>query len=239
MMRAFSWWGVLSENGATDTWLMRDGADKFEPLLRKTCNTRPFSVAAEILNGRVYAIGTVWNEAQPRFFRANDLATLNEPIPSPAPRPHGGGGGGGGGTAAYAPVPAPEPAPASAPEDTPCPKDASCPISAISDASPTEWYHDEVHWALEQGIMNGIGKNQFDSNGTTTRAMVVTMLCRLEGEPGGKTSFFTDVPADARYTKAVNWGAETGVVKEITGTEFAPDAPVTREQQAAILYHCV
>ena len=70
--------GVLSEDGAADTWLLRDGEDAFVPLQRKTCLTRSFFVAAEILQDKVYAIGTVWNEDAPRFFRANDLATLEE-----------------------------------------------------------------------------------------------------------------------------------------------------------------
>ena len=136
-------------------------------------------------------------------------------------------------TPAFAAVPVPVPADT---DGGACPKDASCPISAFSDASPTEWYHDGVHWALAKELMNGIGNGSFAPNGTTTRAMVVTMLWRLEGKPDGGSSPFTDVPADTWYTQAVSWAAEAGVVKGVSETEFAPDTPVTREQLAAILY---
>ena len=136
-------------------------------------------------------------------------------------------------TPVFAAIPATEPAPV---EDSACPKDATCPISAFSDATPTAWYHDGVHWALEKGIMNGIGNGLFAPNDTTTRAMVVTMLWRLEGQPEGAANPFTDIPAGSWYENAANWAAETGVVKGVSDTEFAPDAPVTREQLATILY---
>ena len=121
-------------------------------------------------------------------------------------------------------------------DDGSCKKDAACPISKFTDASPTAWYHDGVHWALDKEIMKGTGDTTFAPNGNTTRAMVVTMLWRLEGEPQGTASAFTDVPADAWYAQAVNWAAETGVVKGISKTTFAPNANVTREQLATILY---
>ena len=117
-----------------------------------------------------------------------------------------------------------------------CPKDASCPISSFSDAKPTAWYHDGVHWALDEGIMKGIAETLFAPNDATTRAMVVTMLWRLEGEKDGKPSPFTDVEPGSWYEQAVNWAAETGVVNGTSETTFSPDDPVTREQLAAMLY---
>ena len=131
--------------------------------------------------------------------------------------------------------PAPEPAPSPIPEDKNCAKDASCPISKFSDASPDQWYHDGVHWALENGVMNGVSDTRFAPEGTATRAMVVTMLWRLEGEPEGKDNPFTDVADDAWYAGAVSWAAETGVVNGVSITAFAPDTPVTREQLVTIL----
>ena len=119
-----------------------------------------------------------------------------------------------------------------------CPKDGSCSISGFTDAQPAAWYHDGVHWALEEGIMNGVGGELFAPNDSATRAMAVTMLWRMEGEKTGKAAPFTDVKAGSWYEQAVNWAAETGVVKGISGLEFAPDASVTREQLAAILYRC-
>ena len=98
------------------------------------------------------------------------------------------------------------------------------------------WYHDAVQWAVDKGVMNGIGADLFAPGESTTRAMVVTMLWRLEGEPDGKASPFTDVKAGSWNEQAVNWAAETGVVKGISDTGFAPDDPVTRQQLASILY---
>ena len=118
-----------------------------------------------------------------------------------------------------------------------CPKDATCPISRFSDASPNTWYHDGVHWALEKGVMNGTGETTFEPNGSATRAMVVTMLWRMAGEPAGSAAApFTDVKAGSWYADAVNWAAETGAVKGTSETTFSPDTSVTREQLATILY---
>jgi hypothetical protein len=123
------------------------------------------------------------------------------------------------------------------PDSASCPRDASCPISKFSDAKPDAWYHDGVHWALDEGVMNGTGETTFEPNGSATRAMVVTMLWRMAGEPAGSTTApFTDVKAGSWYADAVNWAAETGAVKGTSETTFSPDIPVTREQLATILY---
>jgi len=61
---------------------------------------------------------------------------------------------------------------------TACPKDATCPISAFMDADATAWYHDGVHWALENGVMTGVSKRHFNPNGAVTREQLATMLMR-------------------------------------------------------------
>ena len=117
-----------------------------------------------------------------------------------------------------------------------CPADASCPMDAFGDISPDAWYHDGVHWAIAQGAMNGVGKDSFDPDGDTTRAMVVTMLWRLAGEPESQTTAgFRDVKDGAWYAQAVNWAAENGIVTGYSNTVFAPNDKVTREQLAVIL----
>ncbi len=117
-----------------------------------------------------------------------------------------------------------------------CPQDATCPISEFHDAKPAAWYHDGIHWALENGVMNGISDRVLNPNGDTSRAMVVTMLWRLEGEPtaSGATPF-SDVMAGTWYADAVAWAAENKIV-EGYDDRFAPHYPVDREQLAAILY---
>lgn len=86
-------------------------------------------------------------------------------------------------------------------------------------------------------MMAGTAADVFAPNATTTRAMIVTILYRLEGSPAVTgTSAFVDVPAGQWYTDAVNWAAANQIVKGTSATTFAPNASITREQMAAILY---
>ena len=120
-----------------------------------------------------------------------------------------------------------------------CQADAACPMGAFNDINPDAWYHDGVHWALEQGVMNGVGNDRLAPGGDTTRAMVVTMIWRLAGEPESKMhAAFKDVKSDSWYAQAVDWAAENGVVNGYSETVFAPNDCVTREQLATILYRC-
>ena len=87
--------------------------------------------------------------------------------------------------------------------------------------------------------MNGVGDNLFAPNNETTRAQLVTMLYRLEGQPalGDNLDYpFSDVAADSWYGSAVYWAREHGIVTGVSDTTFAPDKVLTREQMAAILY---
>ena len=111
-----------------------------------------------------------------------------------------------------------------------------CPAEKFVDVDQTQWYHEGVDYVIANGMMNGTGTNTFEPNATTTRAMVVTILYRLEKEPAAGTNPFTDVEANQWYTNAVAWAAENGVVNGTTPTTFDPNAPITREQMAAILY---
>lgn len=118
-----------------------------------------------------------------------------------------------------------------------CKKDGTCPMSAYTDVKTGAWYHDGVHYCLENGFMNGVGKNTFAPNGTTSRAMIVTILYRLEGEPAFMNdSVFRDVASGSWYEKAVVWASGKGIVGGYGDGKFGPDDPVTREQLAAILY---
>ena len=122
-------------------------------------------------------------------------------------------------------------------EPEPCPRDENCPMAAFDDLDSAAWYHDGVHWALENGLMIGMGEGLFAPTAPVTRAMAVQMLWRLEGEPAAAADCaFEDVPADVWYAGAVAWAAETGCVLGVSETEFAPAAPVTREQLATLLY---
>ena len=107
----------------------------------------------------------------------------------------------------------------------------------FTDVSETDWFHDAVRYVYDNGLMDGVGDGQFAPNATTNRAMVVTILYRLAGEPDESgDSAFTDVADGLWYTDAVLWAAQKGIVNGISETEFAPAGDLTREQLAAILY---
>ena len=118
-----------------------------------------------------------------------------------------------------------------------CPKDSTCPIEPFTDTSKTAWWHDGIHYCLENGLMNRVSENRFAPDGTTTRSMIVTILWRIEKSPStaGKLSF-ADVPDGKWYTEAIRWAQSTGVVTGYSDERFGPDDSITREQLAAIFY---
>lgn len=99
------------------------------------------------------------------------------------------------------------------------------------------WAKDVIAAAYEKGYMTGISETEFAPDESLSRAMLVTVLYRMQGEPetDAKTGF-TDVSAGAWYEKAVAWAYETGIVKGYTENTFAPDDVITREQLAAVMY---
>ncbi len=118
-----------------------------------------------------------------------------------------------------------------------CPKDKTCPISKYKDSSPTAWYHDGVHYCLEEGLMVGYNAVKFGPNDRVTRSQLVQILYNEAGNPAVATpGRFEDVPHNAWYEKAIVWGDDTKVIYGYSDTEFGPEDPITREQLAAILY---
>lgn len=107
----------------------------------------------------------------------------------------------------------------------------------FTDVSTSDWFYDDVAFVYENGLFSGTDSRSFSPNASMTRAMLVTVLYRLEGEPTltGRSSF-TDVRSGAYYEKAVIWAAANGIVTGTDSTSFSPAAKVTREQLAAILY---
>ena len=118
-----------------------------------------------------------------------------------------------------------------------CPKDSTCPIWQYNDAKTTEWYHDGVHFCLENGLMVGYGNNIFKPNEGTTRAMIAAMLWRLNGSPVVNYSMnFADVDSDVWYSEAVRWAVSEGIAQGYGNGNFDPDDTMTREQMMAILW---
>ena len=99
------------------------------------------------------------------------------------------------------------------------------------------WYYDAVYAAYDAGLMNGVGEGLFAPNATLDRATLATVLYREAGESAAKgTASFTDIAEGQWYTDAVNWTAEQGVVNGYPDGTFRPEAPITRQEMATMLY---
>lgn len=118
-----------------------------------------------------------------------------------------------------------------------CLRDESCPMAAFIDADRSAWYHDGIHYCVEQGLMVGTSKTTFSPNNATTRGMIVTILWRLEGSPLVSTSLnYDDVKPEDWYGEAVRWADSAGVVTGYGNGKFGPNDTITREQMAAMLW---
>ena len=112
----------------------------------------------------------------------------------------------------------------------------SASASQFSDLASGSWYYEAVRSALKNGLMNGTSAHTFSPDMPMTRAMLVTILWRMAGQPSAKTSPFTDVVSGSWYAQAVNWAYDRGIVTGVSETAFAPNEPVTREALVTILY---
>ena len=109
--------------------------------------------------------------------------------------------------------------------------------TGFTDVSSTDWFAGAVDYVVKNGLMNGIGNGLFAPQTQTDRAMVVTILYRMEKEPvvtGGEQ--FPDVAPGTWYTEAVRWATAQGIVEGYGNGSFGPADSVTREQLAVILY---
>ncbi len=110
----------------------------------------------------------------------------------------------------------------------------------FSDVSQDAWYYDAVDWAQENGIMDGVSDGVFNPDGSMTRAMLVTILYRLTGEPDMPESDwgypYSDVAADSWYAVPVYWARYNGIADGVSDTQFDPDGSITREQLVTMLW---
>lgn len=107
----------------------------------------------------------------------------------------------------------------------------------FDDVHENDWFYDEVQYAVSNGLFNGVGNDKFDPNGSMSRAMLVTVLYRLEGEPAVRgTSPFSDVSNNIWYTDAVIWAEDNAIVNGVGDNKFDPNSSITREQMAAVLF---
>ena len=107
----------------------------------------------------------------------------------------------------------------------------------FTDVLTSDWFYEDVAFVYNEGLFAGTSDTTFSPNAAMTRAMLVTVLYRLEGQPAvSGRSGFADVQFNSYYEDAVTWAANNGIVNGTSDTTFSPNANVTREQMAAILY---
>lgn len=113
---------------------------------------------------------------------------------------------------------------------------AATDVSEIfTDVPANHWAQAAVQYVYDNGLMTGVSDSEFAPEATTTRAMIVSMLARMENVTSAADAGFTDVAADDWYATAVNWAAANGIVNGISDDTFAPNTAITREQLAAML----
>jgi len=118
-----------------------------------------------------------------------------------------------------------------------CAGGKNCILHKFGDLNAKAWYHDGIEYCFERKIMQGMSKTTYEPDTAATRAMIVTTLYRMEGEPKVEPqSELSDVPADAWYADAVNWAVECNIVKGYEDGSFRPNQPATREELAAFIF---
>lgn len=109
-------------------------------------------------------------------------------------------------------------------------------VSGFADVPQTSWFADAVKYVSENKLMNGTSTTAFSPNENMSRAMLATVLYRMSGETAEADSSFGDVSSSAYYAAAVNWASSKGIVNGTGADAFSPNASITREQLAAMLY---
>lgn len=122
-----------------------------------------------------------------------------------------------------------------------CDHNYDCPLRRFQDLNPNAWYHDAVHYCLDEVFMNGMSSERYSPNTRATRAMLVTVLWQAAGCPYTPTSGapgkpFNDVSPQSWYYKQICWAKAEGIVAGYSSGNFGPDNPITREQLVTILW---
>lgn len=106
------------------------------------------------------------------------------------------------------------------------------------DVSRNDWFYSAVEYVVNHDVMSGVSDSSFAPNATLTRGMLVQILYNLEDRPDNNgINIFTDVTTDAWYTDAVIWANNENIVSGMGEGIFAPNAEITREQMALMLYN--
>lgn len=106
----------------------------------------------------------------------------------------------------------------------------------LQDIEPGSWYYGAVDYVLSKGLMSGTGDSRFSPEQCLSRAMLAQIIYAMNGRPASGGADFIDVAADSWYAGAVSWADEQGLMHGVSAGRFAPEAQLTREQLALILY---
>lgn len=109
-------------------------------------------------------------------------------------------------------------------------------VSGFQDVGQNDWFASAVRYVTGKSLMNGKSTTAFAPNENMSRAMLATVLYRMSGETAEADSSFRDVSSSAYYAAAVNWASSEGIVNGTGADAFSPNASITREQLAAMLY---
>lgn len=127
-----------------------------------------------------------------------------------------------------------------------CPGGPTCPGYAFRDMPvPADWSHEGLDYCIYRGYVAGTSASTVSPTGVCTRAQLVSILYRMQGEPTTVKGYelsklrapFNDVPRGQWYTDAIWWAKLTDVVAGTSATTFDPEGEITREQLAVILYN--
>lgn len=119
-----------------------------------------------------------------------------------------------------------------------CKTDASCPMHGYHDVNLESWYHNGVHFCLDNDLMVGYGEGEFRPNSILSRSMITSMLWKLAGSPAAAGDVaFDDVAAGKWYEPSIRWAASMGIVSGYTNGGFGPDDALTREQMVTVLWN--
>ena len=163
------------------------------------------------------------------WFRPNDWGTTATSTPTPTSAPAAD-------NSTEEPQSSTPPSATDDPDPTATPEATPVGDTPFTDVPKGEWFYETVLSAYKQGIVNGLSATQFGPNETTTRGQAITMIYRMVGEPTPTAAAaFADLTQDY-YKNAVAWGVENGVVKGVSDTAFSPDANITRQDLAVLLY---
>lgn len=128
-----------------------------------------------------------------------------------------------------------------APSYSTCDHGTSCPLNSYSDLNTSEWYHDAIHYCVDNVVMGGTGSSKFYPRRNTTRAELAVSLYNHEGRPpvagsGLLPNTYSDVKAGEWHYQAIEWATKEGILAGYGNGKFRPNQSVTREQLVAIIW---